>query len=225
MHAEGSPSNPPPLWAVFAGGCWGGLVQTAVVCPIELLKIRLQLQTAVRGQPGYVGAAEMARSIWRREGFRGFYRGAAITTMREVPSYGVYFVAFEECRREMQARFFQPEKAGDSLALAPAAPVTLLTAGAVAGALAWSSVYPLDLVKSRLQATSAADSPYRSWVQCLREIWRREGPQALFGGYGATMGRAMVVNALIFAVYEGCHYRLGLWGQASGAEGEERLVE
>ena len=38
---------------------------------MELLKVRLQLQTAVRGQPGYVGPLRLLRSIWHAEGLRG----------------------------------------------------------------------------------------------------------------------------------------------------------
>ena len=38
---------------------------------MELLKVRLQLQTAVRGEAGYVGPLRLLGSILRREGLPG----------------------------------------------------------------------------------------------------------------------------------------------------------
>ena len=43
----------------------------AVVVPVDLLKIRLQLQMAVRGAPGYVGPLSLLANVVRTEGLRG----------------------------------------------------------------------------------------------------------------------------------------------------------
>lgn len=52
--------------------CWAQLPPWQVgVVPVELLKVRLQLQTAVRGQLGYVGPLSLLRRIWRTEGLPG----------------------------------------------------------------------------------------------------------------------------------------------------------
>ncbi len=48
-----------------------GVVQTAVVTPVELLKIRQQLQTACPGQAGYVGSLRLLRALLATEGIRG----------------------------------------------------------------------------------------------------------------------------------------------------------
>lgn len=60
-----------PLGRVAAAGAAAGFLQTAVCTPVELLKIRLQLQTAARGSPGYVGALDQALRIWRGQGISG----------------------------------------------------------------------------------------------------------------------------------------------------------
>jgi hypothetical protein len=39
--------------------------------PVDLLKIRMQLQTAVRGAPGYIGPLALLGSVLRAEGLRG----------------------------------------------------------------------------------------------------------------------------------------------------------
>lgn len=47
------------------------LPQVWVWSPVEMVKLRLQLQAAPRGSPGYVGPLAMTRQIWAREGVRG----------------------------------------------------------------------------------------------------------------------------------------------------------
>lgn len=48
-----------------------GAVQTAISCPVELLKIRLQLQTVLPGSPGYIGPWGMLRHVLTTEGVCG----------------------------------------------------------------------------------------------------------------------------------------------------------
>jgi hypothetical protein len=48
----------------------------AVIVPVDLLKIRLQLQTALPGSPGYVGPLSLLGRVLRREGLRGEQGGA-----------------------------------------------------------------------------------------------------------------------------------------------------
>lgn len=48
-----------------------GTVQTAIITPVDLLKIRMQLQTAPQGTPGYVGSLRMLGRVLQREGFLG----------------------------------------------------------------------------------------------------------------------------------------------------------
>lgn len=67
---------------------------------------------------------------------------------------GVYFWVYEACRE-----LFEPgSRASGSNSL-----LALWAAGGVGGAVSWLSVYPADVVKSRLQAAGAAGqaSPYK----------------------------------------------------------------
>eukprot|EP00775_Hariotina_reticulata_P007709 gene7709-7908_t len=72
----------------------------------------------------------------------------------------------------------------------------------MAGAIAWASVYPLDVVKSRIQALPAKECPHTTAWQCALSSWRSEGPRAFTKGLGATMSRGFLVNAAIFVSFE-----------------------
>ena len=52
-------------------GTFSGLMQTAITTPTELLKIRLQLQTQLPGNPGYVGPLRLLKQVTMREGISG----------------------------------------------------------------------------------------------------------------------------------------------------------
>lgn len=80
--------------------------------------------------------------------------------------------------------------------------MTMLTAGGLAGVLSWVCCYPLDVVKSRVQAQDPAHPRYKGIVDCLRKSVREEGYPVLFRGLGTAVARAFIVNGAIFAAYE-----------------------
>ncbi|XP_004349848.2 hypothetical protein CAOG_01328 [Capsaspora owczarzaki ATCC 30864] len=86
----------------------------------------------------------------------------------------------------------------------PAA-IDSLVGGGVAGTVAWVSIYPLDVIKSRLQAQSArpqAQRQYAGIADCTSKILQHEGWRGFTRGLSATVFRAFPVNAVTFFVYE-----------------------
>jgi solute carrier family 25 carnitine/acylcarnitine transporter 20/29 len=70
MHECGGTGSPLTYPQTFLSGMAAGVVQTFIVAPVELLKVRQQLQTAVAGDAGYVGPVWLLRQILRAEGVR-----------------------------------------------------------------------------------------------------------------------------------------------------------
>lgn len=66
---------------------------------MELIKIRLQSQKDMKhipkGHPIYDGPIDCIKKIYKVNGFRGYFRGFGTTILRETPSYGAYFAAYE----------------------------------------------------------------------------------------------------------------------------------
>eukprot|EP00878_Enallax_costatus_P029728 GHUV01032271.1.p1 GENE.GHUV01032271.1~~GHUV01032271.1.p1 ORF type:complete len:187 (+),score=55.07 GHUV01032271.1:304-864(+) len=52
-------------------GMFAGAVQTCISSPVEMLKIRLQLQQTLPGAPGYLGLWGMLRQVIAQEGLQG----------------------------------------------------------------------------------------------------------------------------------------------------------
>ncbi|OEL34979.1 Mitochondrial arginine transporter BAC2 [Dichanthelium oligosanthes] len=78
----------------------------------------------------------------------------------------------------------------------------MLMSGGLAGVASWVYCYPLDVVKSRLQAQAFPATRYRSVVDFFRRSVWEEGLPVLWRGLGTSMAWAFVVNGAIFSAYE-----------------------
>lgn len=92
----------------------------------------------------------------------------------------------------------------DYESLPPHAPVTIhMTAGAVAGVLEHTVMYPVDSVKTRMQCLQPdPNAQYRSVYEALKRIIRTEGIFRPFRGLNITILGAGPAHALYFACYE-----------------------
>lgn len=179
-HTQKQLSEPDHLSAHFLAGASAGIAQTPVCSPIELAKTRLQLQSPTGN--GYSGPMHCLVHIYRREGYRGLFKGLGITFLREAPSYGAYFLTYEALTRSDE----------------PVSTPRMLLAGGLAGTASWIISYPLDVIKSRIQAETTGR--YSGAIDCLRKSVRTEGYTCLYRGLNSTILRAFPTNAATFAV-------------------------
>jgi solute carrier family 25 carnitine/acylcarnitine transporter 20/29 len=174
---------------IFIAGALGGLVNCAICSPLELVKTRLQIQDSNSAQVLYKGPIDCIVKTYRHAGFRGIFRGMNATILRDMPSYGIYFVGYE---------FFK-SRWGES-------PFALLMAGGSAGVFCWILSYPFDVVKSRIQALPdppiAGHDLYKGVIDCTVKSCKQEGYGVLFRGLNSAIVRAFPVNAVTFFTYE-----------------------
>lgn len=161
--------------------------------------------------PRINGPMACARDIYQSTGMRGFFVGSVSCMWRDVPSFGLYFLAYEYTKRRIrdweQSNSKNPQSASDGLETSGGIPepsvTAMLVAGAVAGVCGWGSTYPFDCIKSVTQ-TLPNDTPAsqrRMWV-VAKSMYDRGGAQAFTRGFGATIFRSVPVNAVTFVVYE-----------------------
>ncbi|KAE9453423.1 hypothetical protein C3L33_14631, partial [Rhododendron williamsianum] len=205
-------TDPPSLKGVAIGGFGTGAIQSLILSPVELLKVRLQLQSAShektqlatthRGPVSVAtqlvnthrGPVSVARSIVRTEGLKGIYRGLTITVLRDAPAHGIYFSTYEYMREKLHPGCRTSGQESFK---------TMLLAGGLAGVASWILSYPLDVVKTRLQAQSQSTSPkYGGIIDCFSKSVREEGYAVLWRGLGTALARAFIVNGAIFTAYE-----------------------
>jgi solute carrier family 25 carnitine/acylcarnitine transporter 20/29 len=197
------PSLPPSLTQIFLAGCGSGLVNAIISCPMELTKIRLQIQTDATHtliqtkMPHFASPWHCFKHFFRTKGLRGVYLGFPVTVLRETPSYGTYFVVYEGLCRYLAARNGNPNPEKD--AAVSLSPGQVMMAGGIAGIAGWMSTYPVDVIKTKIQ--SADHGTYRGFWDCMRHTIRHEGGMGLWRGTMATIVRAFPTNAATFFAY------------------------
>jgi len=191
----------------FICGSFAGAVQAIVVCPMEHVKCRLQIQNSpnYKEKMTFRGPFDALHKIVSGHGVQGLYRGFAVTAWREIPAFGLYFAAYD-CIKDSVSNVLSSRggllggKNDDSnLHLWAASSL----GGGLSGALTWAIIYPFDVIKTRIQ-TSPLDTPIeeRRMSFVFRHIVQENGWRFFFRGLGVTLLRAFPVNAIIFPVYE-----------------------
>ena len=80
----------------MVAGATAGMVSSLVTCPLDVAKTRLQNQGA--GEQVYRGAIGTLRTIFAREGLRGWYHGLTPTMLGYLPNWAIYFAAYENMK-------------------------------------------------------------------------------------------------------------------------------
>jgi solute carrier family 25 carnitine/acylcarnitine transporter 20/29 len=139
---------------------------------------------------------------------RGLYFGGGVTSIRDSVGYGFYFWSYELSKRVLHAdsETDTPRQAG----------LKILLAGGIAGVVTWASIFPLDVIKTRVQTQpfsaptppEAESTPLlkpfkrKGAIEIARQAYVNEGLAVFFRGLGICSLRAFIVNAVQWAVYE-----------------------
>ncbi|RRT35696.1 hypothetical protein B296_00042862 [Ensete ventricosum] len=152
---------------LIAGGVAGAASRTATA-PLDRLKVVLQVQTT---QARIVPAI---KHIWREGRFSAFFRGNGLNVMKVAPESAIRFYTFE-----MLKDFIVKAKGEEKSDIGASG---RLTAGGLAGAVAQTAIYPLDLVKTRLQTFPCEGGKVPNLAALAKDIWVHEGPRAFYRG-------------------------------------------
>ncbi|KAJ2376409.1 mitochondrial thiamine pyrophosphate transporter [Coemansia sp. RSA 2607] len=190
----------------FCGGALAGAVATSVTYPFDLLRTRFIAQEINnRVHESIVGAV---RQIAREEGVRGFYRGLWPACLQIMPYMGIVFTCYDVLgsgyrwvRRSLIVSDSQAMRALDSVQDA--------LIGGGSAVIGKCCVYPLDLVRKRLQVQGphlhsyahGSVPMYSGMSNALLYIVRNEGFLALFRGLTPALIKAAPASASIFYIY------------------------
>uniref|UniRef100_A0A0N4Z0M0 Mitochondrial carrier domain-containing protein n=1 Tax=Parastrongyloides trichosuri TaxID=131310 RepID=A0A0N4Z0M0_PARTI len=160
-----------PVISTFMSGFCAGAFQTVVLCPTDVIKLKMQLTNTK------LNTVCMTRHILETSGIGSLFRGFWITLYRDAPAYGVYFSSFEY----LTSKFLD-------LTVDPTRGYNLLVnffSGGIAGILCWIVTYPLDIVKTRYQNITK----YKDYNTVARELYKENGLKGFFRGLNSTIIR------------------------------------
>lgn len=190
-------------WEHMAAGLSGGVVSTLALHPLDLIKVRFQVNEGIKldaailaGRPQYRGILDAFVQIHRKEGIRGLYQGITPNVWGAGASWGFYFLFYNALKSR------QMEKDGvESLS-----PGQHMIAAAQAGIGTLVLTNPIWVAKTRLclqydSASTKGSTHYKGMADCLTKMYKAEGIRGLYKGFlpgifGVSHG------ALQFMAYE-----------------------
>ena len=183
-------------------GSIAGIANSIVSTPAEGHRIRMQVQGKVdpRGDPHYRSSMDCMRTIFRLHGVKGSFAGFRITVIREAGTFATYFGMYEYMVNLLKP----PGGSVEDLSV-----WKLLVSGGMAGYAYWLPWYPIDAIKSKLQADSLANPKYSGILDCLAQTVKSEGVRGLYRGFLPCMLRAFPANAATFLTFESMMRLLG----------------
>ncbi|KAK5704091.1 hypothetical protein LTR97_003104 [Elasticomyces elasticus] len=201
----GSISGRPSGWNVWTAGALGGLATFFVSAPTELVKCRAQVSTQ--------SSIEVTKALWKQGKLPSLYMGGGVTSVRDAVGYGFYFWSYELAKHAVSTEEDSPNQQA----------LKVLLCGGLAGVVTWTSIFPMDALKTRVQTWDLMShnqppnagvaqpllggqslaSPLRpSTLRIAKGMYAAEGVSVFFRGLGVCNVRAFIVNAAQWAVYE-----------------------
>jgi solute carrier family 25 carnitine/acylcarnitine transporter 20/29 len=182
----------------FLSGGFGGMALVAVGHPFDLVKVRLQTQTAVNGRLPYSGAMDCFLKTARAEGVRGVYKGMSAPLIGVTPIFAVCFWGYDVAKSAIRSvRGFTSD---DQLSL-----TEIAIAGALSAVPTTAIMAPGERIKCLLQIqdSTLGKPKYAGPGDVIRQLYREGGIGSIFRGSFITLLRDGSGSVAYFGVYEG----------------------
>jgi len=105
-----SPTKKLGVLQLLTAGAIAGMPAAYLTTPCDVIKTRLQVE-ARKGDSQYTGLRHAAKTIWKEEGFRAFFKGGPARIMRSSPQFGFTLAAYEVLQTSLPYPGATPEKA------------------------------------------------------------------------------------------------------------------
>eukprot|EP00128_Syssomonas_multiformis_P011751 Colp12_sorted_trinity150504_noHs@27083 len=180
--------------ASIAGMC-------CAVCtnPLWVVKARLMTQTESTTYR-YNGTFHALRTIAAQEGLRGFYKGI-VPSLFGVGHVIVQFPLYEKLKETFYKRRGHPDKVDTALAASMSKMVASMT------------MYPHEVIRTRLQNQVGETRKYKGMLSGLLLIIREEGVRALYRGMGTNLMRTTPAGVITLTSYETILGVLASWDE------------
>ncbi|KAL6937583.1 hypothetical protein ACO0RG_004094 [Hanseniaspora osmophila] len=189
------------------GGCLAGGTSVLFTYPMDLVKTRLSIQTAMAGKPrnGHSkppGMVKLLVDTYKHEGgLPALYRGMYATCLGVVPYVALNFQIYEALKflyinhmgNNKQESFNDLHK---------------LCFGAISGGLGQIIIYPFDLLRRRFQILTMKQAGqdigfhYTGVADALVQIGRKEGFKGYYKGLAANLFKVVPSTAVQWWTYE-----------------------
>ncbi|KAL6948660.1 hypothetical protein ACO0QE_001133 [Hanseniaspora vineae] len=221
----GNQSDDNPFVPYICGGVAGVMAQLSVY-PIDTIKYRMQCENIKMGPPHpinnllhsqtssssspsssmksmkSISIMKVIKDVYKINGIRTFYRGLNAGLMGMFPYAAIDLGTFNL----MKNFFINKQCAEQGLRREDVVlpNILLLPMGAFSGSIGATIVYPINLLRTRLQAqgTFAHPHTYKGFFDCAKKTVMREGYQGLFKGLAPNLAKVCPAVGISYFCYE-----------------------
>jgi len=189
-----SQEKPTTLTNSFWSGVLGGMTTRVAICPLDVIKIRFQLQANQTGsQLKYNSIPQAAKLILREEGVTAFWKGHTPAQMLSIIYGGVQFMSFQYFTQVVHKMYPTEDNilAKSSVHLA---------CGSLAGSVGSVCAHPVDVLRTRFAAQKEPKT-YTSVFGATKGILTNEGWRAFFKGLTPSLVQVAPQTGVSFASY------------------------
>ena len=182
-------------------GSVGGCAGTLLSFPFDVLRTRLVAQS----RTVYKGSLDGTRLLYSEAGLASFYKGLTAACLAVAPQSGLQFGLYSLSTQLLAGLVTRTDQTlGEDFITVQGS----LVCGALAGVATKTVLYPLDVVKKRLQVSGWEEGRaglgvtprYSSLRQCVGQIVRQEGASALYKGFTPALIKAVSTTSIHFMV-------------------------
>jgi len=161
----------------------------------------MQCETVKGGLHGNALIIATAKKMYKQGGIRSAYRGLTMGLVGMFPYSAIDLGTFEYLKSSIAAR-----KLRMGYSQTDSAPGSFATGciGALSGSLGASVVYPINLLRTRLQAQGTVLHPptYEGIWDVAQKTVKNEGVQGLFKGITPNLLKVVPAVSITYVVYE-----------------------
>ncbi|KAH8120273.1 mitochondrial carrier [Phellopilus nigrolimitatus] len=181
-------------------GLLAGLTSAFVATPIELVKVKLQLQVQrLSTDREFRSPIHCARRIIQVQGVTGLWTGLCGSLLFRM-NFMFMFMGYEALMRGFSKLGGSHFEISDGF--------STFMSGGLASFCFWFMAIPADNIKNRMMA-APLDKPRKSVLSVVRTIMREDGSKGFVRGLTPVVIRAFPVNASALFVYEGLMSLMG----------------
>ncbi|XP_067868269.1 calcium-binding mitochondrial carrier protein SCaMC-2-B isoform X4 [Heterodontus francisci] len=172
-------------WRHLVAGGGAGAVSRTCTAPLDRLKVLMQVHASKSNSMCIAGGFS---HMIKEGGFRSLWRGNGINVIKIAPESALKFMAYEQIKRLIGSN-------QQTLGIQER-----LIAGSLAGVIAQSTIYPMEVLKTRLALRKTGQ--YSGMLDCAKHIFKKEGITAFYKGYVPNMLGIIPYAGIDLAIYE-----------------------
>ncbi|KAJ7372293.1 hypothetical protein OS493_019737 [Desmophyllum pertusum] len=172
-------------WRQLVAGAGAGVVSRTATAPLDRLKVLLQVQASSQNRIGIGSGFSM---MIKEGGIKSLWRGNGANVVKIAPESSIKFFAYEKAKKLLGA---------DEKQLGVR---ERLLAGSMAGVASQTSIYPLEVLKTRLALRKTGQ--YKGLVDAAYVIFTTEGIRSFYRGLFPSLLGIIPYAGIDLAIYE-----------------------